>query len=60
VIKGISEGGSVKTRIDTDGGFNGPEEEEEREREREREREEIDGFKNTVCVKVLIGRLYFG
>jgi hypothetical protein len=39
VIKGISEGGSVKTRIDTDGGFNGPEEEEERERERERERE---------------------
>jgi hypothetical protein len=24
----------------------------EREREREREREEIDGFKNTVCVKV--------
>jgi hypothetical protein len=29
VIKGISEGGSVKTGIDADGGFNGSEEEEE-------------------------------
>jgi hypothetical protein len=35
MIEGISEGGSVKTGIDADGGFNGPEEEEERERERE-------------------------